>query len=485
MSSITRNTLYNLAGSGVPLILFVVTIPVYIALIGAERYGVLAIVWLVLGVFGLMDMGLGRAVTQRIANLREAGAGEHRAVLGTALATNLLIGSVGAVLMYGAGQAVFGQGITLEPDLRGEALSVVVLMAIGVPVVTTYAILLGALQGIEKFAITNRIAIINSTIFQCLPIAIAYFYSINLFPLVAAALAARVIAVIMLWRECRRAFGSGIVSAWDRERIRPLLAFGGWVTLTMLLGTVLVFSDRLIIGSLIGAVAVTLYAVPFDASRRLGVVSEALASALFPRLAAVDDVRSRELVSRANAVLFAVATPLVAGLITVADPLMRLWLGEDIGSQSAPLLQILALAAWANIFARSPYARLQATGRPHVVALIGLIQTPFYLVALIFALDQFGLAGAAAVYLARNSADYMMLAIAAGMIEDRFMVLFSTFTAILALIVALQLAEPLTLLSGIVCGAAVALAASVLAWFVLPADVRTLIRRFGLEKSRN
>ena len=59
---------------------------------GDARYGVMSIVWVLLGLFGFLDLGLSRAVTNALAKLRDAPQ-QHRArVLLTTFGLNLASG---------------------------------------------------------------------------------------------------------------------------------------------------------------------------------------------------------------------------------------------------------------------------------------------------------------------------------------------------------------------------------------------------------
>ena len=477
--SIERNVAYNLAGFGIPLLLFLVTIPLYISLIGTARYGVLAIVWLVLGLFGAMDLGLGRAANQRIAALKDGTASERRSAFGTALASNLIIGAVGALLMGVAAYYIFGYGMKLEPALREEALTLVPLIALAVPMMTTLGILSGALMGRERFFIVNRITITNSTLFQMLPLAVAWLSGPTLAPLVVAALAARLVAVGSLYYECRREFGAGVTRLWTRSQMLQMLRYGGWVTTSAMVGWVLVFSDRILIGSLLGAVAVTIYAVPLDATRRIAILGDAVANALFPRLAVMDDTQSRDLSKLAVGALYAVATPIVAGFVMAADPLLKWWLGEEIGSQSAPLAQILVIAGWINIFAKAPYVRLQAQGRPNVVALLHLTELPFFIGGLWFALGSFGLAGAAWVYLARNTVDTIALFLLADRRIERGGLLTATFAIFVGMVLTLQNFTPLAAIPALALSVFAALSAAAIGWLVAPERMREVPLAFA------
>lgn len=63
-----RNIIWNLLGLGLPLIIAALTVPGLISIVGTERFGLLALAWGLIGYAGALDLGIGRALTQRIAS---------------------------------------------------------------------------------------------------------------------------------------------------------------------------------------------------------------------------------------------------------------------------------------------------------------------------------------------------------------------------------------------------------------------------------
>src|SRR5437667_4284659 len=75
---LARNTVWNLLGSGAPMLLAVFCIPILIRGLGTDRFGVLTLAWALIGYASLFDLGLGRALTQLVA--QKLGTGDEREV---------------------------------------------------------------------------------------------------------------------------------------------------------------------------------------------------------------------------------------------------------------------------------------------------------------------------------------------------------------------------------------------------------------------
>lgn len=411
--SIKRNAGYNLIGAAIPIALSLLTVPLYLKLVGAERYGVLAIAWLLLGYFGLFDLGLSRATSFRIASQRDAAPEDRAATFWSALIVNATMGAIGGVLLWGISYVFFEQIFKVDESLRQEILVATPLLAASVPVATVSGVLTGTLQGREKFLETNTISTTSTALFQLLPLGIAYAVGPNLLILLAAAIAARLLALGALGYRCYREVAYAAPPAVRRSEVATLLKYGGWVSLTSIFGPLLVIVDRFAIGAVLGASAVAVYTVPFQLAQRIAIFPGALSNALFPRMSAVSDDEREALARRATLVLVCVASPLVLVALLALDPFLRLWVGGKMADAAAPTGRILLIGFWVNAFALVPFTRLQASGRPDIVTKLLMLQIPPYFGGLYLAMSTIGLIGCALVFSIRCGVDFVMQSLAA------------------------------------------------------------------------
>lgn len=438
--SIRRNTTYNLLGSAIPLAISLVTIPIYLGLIGEARYGVLAIAWLLLGYFGLFDLGLGRATAQRIAALRDGAAGERAQIFWTALTLNIGLGAIGGLLIWPIAAYFFGSVFKIEDTLRPEMQAAVPWLILAVPMATLSGVLVGALQGRERFLELNLISVSGTVLFQLLPLAVAVLWGADLGLLLPAALFTRLLTLLLLFERCRRHVFHGQPATFVRARAGHLLRFGGWVTVSSFVSPMMVILDRFIIGALSGAKAVSYYTVPFQLGERSTLIANALTSALFPRLAAASPEEEQRLAKESLHVLLVAMTPLVVAGILLLETFLAWWITPVFAQQSARVGQVILLGFWINSFAKIPYAQLQARGRPDLVAKCHLIEVLPYLGLLYLGLSTLGLVGAAAAFALRVLVDFGLLASLAGNLQTAIRMLFvpALLLAIAFLIAALS-----------------------------------------------
>lgn len=408
--SIRRHTIYNLFGSVIPLVIALVTIPIYLDLIGEARYGVLAIAWLLLGYFGLFDLGLGRATAQRIAALRDGTPAQRAEVFWTALSLNIGLGVIGGLLIWPVAYYFFGHVFNVGDALRPEILAAVPWLILAVPVATLSGVLSGALQGRERFWELNLVSVIGAALSQLLPLAAAKFLGASLGILMLAAVFSRVFTLLVLSARCRRHVVLGYDPSFSRAQARHLFNFGGWVTVTSFVGPMMVALDRFIIGAVMDAKAVTHYTVPFQLGRRSTIISKALSSALFPRLAAASPQEGLDLALEGLRTILVVMTSLVVVGLLLIGPFLSWWVTPAFAKHSTQVGQILLLGFWVNSLAIIPYAQLQARGRPDLVAKCHVGEVLPYFGLLYLGLGTLGIAGAALAFSIRVMADFVLLA---------------------------------------------------------------------------
>ena len=386
-------------------------------MIGESRYGVLAIAWLLLGYFGLLDLGLGRAAAQRIAVLTNRSDRERATAFWTTLTMNVGMGVVGGCLAWIAATYFFGQVFMVEDVIRREILSSTAWLALCVPVAMVSGVLSGALQGRADFLQLNIISVVGSVLFQILPLLAVMVWGGELGVVLPAAVFARLISIVLLFKRCHQQISRGQDYRFDWTESSRLLKFGGWVTVTSLVGPLMVVLDRFVIGALSGAKAVTYYTVPFELGERTSIVPNALSSALFPRFADSTREERAALAEHGLRTLVATMTPIVVVAVLFIGPFLAWWISPEFSRESTVVAQLILFGSWANSFAKIPYAQLQASGRPDIVAKCHVAELIPYFALLYLFVTEFGIAGAALAFSLRVVADFVALSYFSGVLS--------------------------------------------------------------------
>ena len=413
---LARNVVWNLIGMGAPMLVGVMTIPYLIRSLGTDRFGVLTLAWSLIGYFSLFDFGLGRTLTQAVAE--RLGTGREQdvpVVLWTGLMLMIALGLVGLLAGVMLTPWIVRRVLRVPNSLIAETITAFLILALSVPATTTTTGLRGALEAYHRFGVTSGLRAAMG-IFTFLAPVLVIPFSRSLVSIVAVLLAGRVLALVAHAVVCRDFMkekgGLGITVIVNPALIGSLLRAGGWMTVSNLISPLMATMDRFLIGSMVSLTAVAYYATPFDVVTRLLIVPAALATVVFPAFAATykrDRGHSALLFSRSVWSLLVVLLPTVVAVILFARPGLELWLGDDFARHSTRVSQWLALGVLANGLGTVAFAVVQGAGRPDLTAKFHLVELPIYLIALTVLVRHYGIEGAAIAWTLRVALDTTLL----------------------------------------------------------------------------
>lgn len=416
---------------GLPILVALVSIPLLIGLLGEARFGVLTIAWLVFGYFSLFDMGLHRALTQMVS--KALGASQYDRITGlfwTSLFLMATAGVVGAVIVwFTAPHIVQSLKIpgeltrTMQDQIQLETLYAFMLMAVGLPVLSSSAGLRGMLEAHQKFSSIAMIQLWHGAWTFLGPLFVAWFLKPDLAWIVGGLLVGRLITWLAYFILATKA----APQVWDRVRIdrsaiKPLLYFGGWMTLTNAVVPIVLYGDRFIIGTIIDTEAVAHYVTPAEIVFKLLIIPNAILGVLFPAFAMTfdsDRKRTKELFVHGIQGSLLVLLPVVIGVVALAPELLSIWLrigmnnadALDFAEISSPVLQLLAIGVLINGLALIPTALVQSCGKPSWIAILYCVELPLWYFSMVWLTSRYGVLGTAVAWGARQVFDLVVVLI--------------------------------------------------------------------------
>ncbi len=412
--SLRRNTLWNLAGTGLPFLLGAVTIPYLLRKIGVEAFGVLTLVWALIGYFSLFDFGLGRALTQQVAKARaEQRLDQVPSLVKTGLWFTAATGAIGGLILAALANELALRWLNVSAPLQSSTVQALLIAAVGIPLTTVTTGLRGVLEAYEDFKAVNLLRMGLGAANFGLPALSVMFVNHSLASMVGSLIAARLVVLMAhAWLVHRKLPVDWAAAKSNRKNIRGLLSFGVWMTVTNVVSPLMVTADRFIISGVLGASVVAYYTVPFEVLIRVLIVPGALTAVLFPRLAVVmttDPVEARQLYRKCVKIVTAVLLPVCLVIALGSKWGLSLWLGSAFAEKSWGIVCVMALGLLLNGVAHVPFAAVQASGDARKTAYLHLFELAIYIPVLYLSMKYFGLIGAAIAWTVRVAIDLIML----------------------------------------------------------------------------
>ncbi len=398
-----RNSLWHLSGVAIPALVALATVPMLIAGLGLEGFGIITLITSVVGYFGILDFNLSAGTLKYLA--------QYHAQKDEARFTETfwfgalfygLLGIIGALLLSLTSTSVLTHYFSISASLLDETLLALKIAALGFALSQWQNYLVSVPQALQRYDRSAQ----GEAVFGVLVNVVSAYVALSGGG-IAGVMTARVIisALNILWLTWLLKQLNVITKlVWPRRDIRVLLThFSAYAYLSRLASMLHQHADKLIIGSLTGPIALSLYAVPNQLASRILGLTYRLGSVVYPRVSALSATANHDVLRQ----LYLDATRWVTylnfavlGVIALlGEEFLRRWVGIQFVDEGYPILLLVTFALLLDSLTQIPSLVNDGLGHPKVTGRFalarGLLGVPMVYVGTLYA----GIKGAALAHL--------------------------------------------------------------------------------------
>lgn len=363
-----RNLIAGLANSIWSALIGLAVVPFYLKYLGIEAYGLIGFFVTTQALLQLLDMGMAPTINREVARCSAAGdLKEAGKLLHTLAVVYWGMAAVIAVLMLALAPLIaeyWLQSQQLSPQTISHA---VMLMGLVVACRWPIGLYQGALIGAQRLTVSSTI---NMTM---VPIG-------SVGAIVVLALVSPTIEAFFIWQACvgfvyaivmRTAawwiIGDSKANRFNVDNIRRVLRFSLGVGAISISGLVLTQLDKVILSKTVGLEYFGKYMLATMVASSLYILIVPIFNTAYPRFSSlVAQQKMDELLEQyrtASRLLATLLFPSAMVLVLLAQPLIRLWTGnEGLANDVAPLASLLLIAYALHGVMHMPYALMLAHG---------------------------------------------------------------------------------------------------------------------------
>jgi O-antigen/teichoic acid export membrane protein len=367
--------------------------------LGKDTYGLWMLATSLTSYFTVLDFGYGSAVIRYVAEFK---ARRDVRSLNEVLSTMSYVFSAVGVGCYALAIAVailLPWIFNLEPDQIRTGRLVILMTGLQVALFFPFSIYGGVINAFERFYVNNVVGLVFNVVTALVNVLVLTL-GYGLVELVACT---TVLRILPFWIYRWNAYQVFPALELRRQhvrlaRLRELSGFSFSVAVVDWATRLTYATDAFFLGVLMNTAAVGLFAVAQRISDTLLTLTHQIHTFMMPKVVhrAIDGgtAPQRDLMIRATRFQLAIAMCLCGGIATVADTLIRAWLGPG-WDASIRVTQILAASVVMRAVIAMPTTMLQGTGDHRFVSVASAWSAALNLVLTVVFIHFWGITGTA------------------------------------------------------------------------------------------
>ena len=366
-SRTVRNISYIGAAQMIVLVFTLVMIAVLTRLLTPEDFGIVSIGLIFMALFtAIQDFGIAPAIIQRDTRVEES--------ISVGLALRWIIAGILVAML-----------VLVSPMLADFY---------GNRAIAPVLIVMSANLFIQPFAFASYVMLNRTLRFSCMAIGIMAQYAVMAVVAISLALAGFSYWSIVLGSLTGSVCYVVVLNHYGRvlrmpridvKLMKELLGFGSHLLIVGLMAYVIFNVDQMVVGKVLGVVALGIYFVAVKFGRTLGEqISGTVNRVLFPTMARMKDLGERLKIGYVQSLrmIAIVAVPLSLGMAALAPLFVKVVLGEDFNDAALPIA-ILSFQGLLNALIPPAANVLIAIGKPKYMSVQASVQAAI-MVALVY-----------------------------------------------------------------------------------------------------
>lgn len=436
---LAKNSFLTIGSIVIPLLIGVVTLPIIIDRLGEELFGLLIIIWSIIGYSALLDLGLGKALIKYIAEcIGKDDTHSIRNYFWTAFLLSFTIGTLLGTLLYLTADLLVNYAFNLDESIVQETKISILYVAFIVPFIFTNTIFNSFFKAYQKFALVSVIQITNSSLNYILPVIV--YVRFNSFNIVVLSL---LVLKVFIWiiylvftiTENRHLFNFKGIDI--KVSLKKLLGFGLWISLSNFISPLINYIDRFLIASIITLSAVAIYSTPLEIILKISMIASGISAVFYSAISnsvTHNKAKTEQIINTGLKFVLFLIFPVLILIIAYAYEGIELWIGQSFAIEGAKVTQIVGIGVLFQSMAFIPISYLQSIGKPSIIAKIHLTEIFIYSLILYLLVIQYGVIGAAIAHALRLIGDYSIISFFAIKSSKEYNFDFSRYILYLSLI---------------------------------------------------